>query len=181
MSRWREELSRVEWSALRVSHGQATSVPEALIRLAESPTIEEGWKAYWELDNSIVVQGNLFSAAEHVVPFSLELAIDREDHVRTLSLELLIQIAGGTTHYSELEFGNDRLHLRCHKAVTKGIAYFYALLESPSEEVRDRAVELIGLTEDDSARKTWTMKWVDANDPSDKTRDLAGRIAREDF
>jgi hypothetical protein len=181
MNRWREELGRIEWATIRVSDGPATSVPEALIRLSESSTIEVGWKEYWMLDNSIVVQGNLFSAAEAAAPFVVELAINNEDHVRVLALELLIQLAGGVTHSKELELGNDYLDVRCRKAVSKGLAFFYTLLDSSSEEIRDRAVELIGLTEDDSFRKSWTMRWVAANDPSDKTRDLAEQIARENF
>jgi len=140
-----------------------------------------GWTEYWKLDNSIVIQGNLFSAAEPAIPFILELAIDHEDHVRMLALELLIQVGGGMTHAIELEQGNDDLHVRCREAVGKGLAFFYALLESPSEEVRDRAVEIIGLIENDTARKAWTMQWVATNDPSEKTRDLAVQIARESF
>jgi hypothetical protein len=53
------------------------------------------------------------------------------------------------------------------------------LLEEPTEDMRDRAVELIGAVEDDARRKRWTMEWVAERDPSSKTRQLATRLARE--
>lgn len=181
MSRWDDELRVVEWAGLRVSHGSAISVPNTLMRLSKSPNIEAGWAEYWNLDNSVIVQGNLFNAAEAVIPFAIELAIEHTDHVRTLALELLIQIAGGATHPTELSFGDNDLDVRCRTAISKGLAFFYTLLGSSSEEVRDRVVELIGLVEDNNSRKSWTMGWVAANDPSSKTRNLARQIARECF
>jgi hypothetical protein len=179
MSRWDEELSRVTWADLTVTDGPATAVPDALLRLSKTRTLEEGWKVYWELDNTIVVQGNLFGAAEAVTPFLVGLAIEHDDHRRLLALELLIQLVSGTSHPLEVERGNYDLEERCRERAKTGLEFFYSLLEEPTEDMRDRAVELIGAVEDDARRKRWTMEWVAERDPSSKTRQLATRLARE--
>jgi hypothetical protein len=179
MSRWVEELNRIDWTDLAVTDGPAIAVPDALLRLSKTSTLEEGWKVYWELDNTIVVQGNLFGAAEAVIPFLIGLAIEHDDHRRLLALELLIQLATGATHPAEVDSGNFDVGARCRSRATTGLEFYYSLLEAPAEDIRDRAVELIGAVEDDVRRKRWTMEWVAEHDPSAKTRQLAARLARE--
>jgi hypothetical protein len=179
MSRWSEDVGRVDWGRLRVSSGYASAVPSALVRLASSSTFDEGMKVYWELDNSIIIQGNLFEAAEFVVPHVLNLAVASSDHVRELALELLIQIVGGQPHPNEIAAGNAYLGEHCRNAARSGLAIFYALLDSTNDELRDRAVELLRFLEDDDGRKLWTMRWVETHDPNPKTRKLASRLARE--
>jgi hypothetical protein len=164
---------------LRLSSGFASGVPSALVRLASSSTVDEALRAYWELDNSIVIQANLFQAAEFVVPFVLHLALVATDHIRQLALELLIQLVAGQPHPNEIAAGNTELGERCRKAAGAGLANFYALLDSPNDELRDRAVELVGLLEKDDGRKEWTMKWIAAHDANPKTRELASRLARQ--
>jgi hypothetical protein len=179
MSRWAEELGRIDWDRLRLSTGFASVVPAALLRLASSSNSDEGQSAYWELDNSIVIQGSLFEASEFVIPYILDLSISAPEHVRELALELLIQLAAGQSHPREIAAGNVHLAERCRKAARAGLANFYALLDSPNDELRDRAVELLGILEDDDGRKQWTMRWVEDHDPNPMTRKLAARLARE--
>lgn len=179
MRRWVEELARIDWTELTVTDGPATGVPSALLRLSRTSTLDEGWKVYWELDNTIVVQGNLFGAAVAVIPFLIGLAIEHDDHRRLLALELLIQLASGTTHPAEADEGHLDLGERCRRQAATGLEFFYSLLEAPTEEIRDRAVELIGAVEEDVQRRRRTMEWVAEHDPSTKTRQLARRLARE--
>lgn len=179
MSRWADELGRIDWSGLRLSSGDASKVPSALISLADSSTREDGLAAYWQLDNSIVIQGNLFQAAEFVIPFVIALTIDAAAHVRELALELLIQLAAGEPHPSEVDACNGALGDRCRRAVRAGLASYYQLLDSTNDELRDRALELIGIVEEDRQRKLWTMYWIEKHDPNPKIRKLAERIARQ--
>lgn len=55
-----------DWGALRTLIGPADFVPAALDRLLRSTNDAEATAAYWELDNRVVVQGQLFEAAEAV-------------------------------------------------------------------------------------------------------------------
>ena len=179
MSRWDDELERIPWGDLRLSSGDASKVPAALRKLAQSPSRDEGLNAYWELDNSIVIQGRLFQAAEFVVPFVLDLALGAVDHVRELALELLIQLAAGQPDPSEISAGNTELGDLCRTTIRAGLASYYLFLDSSNDEFRDRALELIDFVEQDADRKLWIMRWVEKHDPNPKIRKLAEKLARQ--
>ena len=51
---------------MRTLIGPADFVPAAIERLTASATEDDATAAYWELDNRVVVQGQLFEAAEAV-------------------------------------------------------------------------------------------------------------------
>jgi hypothetical protein len=76
---------------------------------------------------------------------------------------------------------NESLDARCRQATRSGLDFFYSLVDSPDDELRDRAVELLGLVEKDEVRKKWTMEWVASHDPSDKVRKLSANLAEMIF
>lgn len=55
-----------DWRSLRTLIGPADFVPTVIDRLLTATTDDEASTAYWELDNRVVVQGQLFEAAEAV-------------------------------------------------------------------------------------------------------------------
>ncbi|WP_181871291.1 hypothetical protein [Sphaerisporangium album] len=102
MSVVRVELDRHDWESLRMAGGTAEHVPGSILRLVAGQAEDEVSAAYWELENHVVVQGQLFESAYYVVPALLAALL--EDPSRTAResiLELLFQIVAGESHISE--------------------------------------------------------------------------------
>lgn len=55
-----DEIKRIPWSTLRDCVGFATKVPDALSELLFAESEETAWKAYWKLDNHVILQGTLY-------------------------------------------------------------------------------------------------------------------------
>jgi hypothetical protein len=120
------ELQRHPWDALREASGTARNVPQALRKLFAARSPDEAEKAYWQLENHVVVQGQLFESAEHVVPVLLAALLDElPRHVRISVLELLFQIVAGETHDRERELGNASLSERCRQSAREGLWLLY--------------------------------------------------------
>ncbi|WP_406636676.1 hypothetical protein [Amycolatopsis sp. WGS_07] len=53
----------VPWNRLRMDVGTAECVPAAIRDLLNAGSAEDADRAYWRLDNGVVVQGRLFESA----------------------------------------------------------------------------------------------------------------------
>lgn len=63
------EIGTVDWSTLRTLTPQmASRVPLAIRALVAAGSEDEANAAYWQLDNQVVVQGQLFEASARLVP-----------------------------------------------------------------------------------------------------------------
>lgn len=128
------ESLRFDWKSLRAA-GTAEGVPAAIERLRDSQSPEEATRAYWQIDNTVVVQGALYEAAEWTVPCVLSVLPDCSPVARPRVFELLYQLATGGTHREEVQAGNPNLDDRCRAGVKLGMAmYFYYLEHGDAEE-----------------------------------------------
>jgi len=176
----RRILSLTDWSSLRELSGDARRVPEAVEALAAADSEAAADKAYWRLDNRVVVQGQLFESALPLVPVLLALlAGDLAEPARASILELLFQIAAGEPDESELLHGNQDLGVRCKTEVAKGLWLFYVDLLRPIPAVRRLALELIGESENDEKRLLAILSDIIASEESSDFRALAVTLRDE--
>lgn len=98
-------LSIVDWDGQRTgASGTGEAVSEAFQALLVAESDDEAVAAYWELDNRVVVQGQLFKAAVSLIPALLAaLLANVAEPARYWLIELLIQIAHGEAHASETD------------------------------------------------------------------------------
>jgi hypothetical protein len=168
-----DELKRIEWSKLRTANGFAEEVPSSLSGLLASTDMESALEAYWRLDNEIVVQRTLYEVAEFVVPILLSKVQSASDLAKERILDLLVQLAAGTTSRSEEALGNFNIEIRCRSQMRYGIAIFYHLLEHQSSSIRNISLEILELIEEDTRRLSWFLNQIIKNDPNDHVREIA--------
>lgn len=86
-------IDKTDWSQVRHATGTCTHVPRALHDLcSEEESVRKA--AYWRLDNHVIVQGDLYEAAPHVVRALVEILRGRVP-VRTMIYNLLVELANG--------------------------------------------------------------------------------------
>ncbi len=139
-----------DWAALRVAGGLADKIPHALERLFRAKTPDEAESAYWGLENCVVVQGQLFEAAEDVVPVLLAALLEPSPSlVRISILELLFQIVSGDSHSEEPDVA---LGEKCRLRAREGLWVLYGELKSTHFGWREAAAEIIEVIAPDSRR-----------------------------
>jgi hypothetical protein len=137
------EIARIEWSSLRELTGTAEKIPAALLDLLSAPTESAANAAYWRLENHVVVQGQLFQAAEAVVSVLLAgLSQSRAQHIRSSVLELLFQILAGHPDESEMA-SNDGLGEACKAKAREGLWILYQEMAVGEREAAKECIELI--------------------------------------
>lgn len=134
-----------DWAPFRTSIGGAEFVPSAIDRLLHSGSPEQATSAYWELDNRVVVQGQLFGSA---VPTSLWLVrsiCERDFTPNGLarSLDLLVELAFGEADQSEVARGNHDLGAQCRAAIRGGLSCIKALVGEAEERVLLGVLDLV--------------------------------------
>ncbi len=147
---WRVEMNRHSWRDLREASGSAAGIPHALegMLTADSPNAVD--VAYWKLENHVVVQGELFEAAPHVVSVLLAALLDNSpSFIRIGILELLFQILGGESHESE---GERDLGPKCRDLAREGLWLLYGELGAGLPGQRAAALEVLNLVETDRGR-----------------------------
>jgi len=95
-----EKIKTEDWSSLETLNGSAEHVPNAVLELL-TDNKEKFDKAYWKLENHVVVQGDLYSSAA-VLPKYLEEVVIKA-RFKPGVLELLFQIGNGHAQSTELE------------------------------------------------------------------------------
>jgi hypothetical protein len=166
-------LGRVDWASLRAM-GDAATVPDAIRQLLAAESDADADRAYWRLDNTVVVQGQLFEAALALVPVLLAAATGSLSPLaRVRLLDLVVEIASGAPDESEREHGNGTLGRDCRLALGEGLWLMYATLASDDERLRERAVQIVYATDPDRARLAIVLDDLMANDPAAGVRDAA--------
>lgn len=121
------ECSRIDWSKYEVIQGRADSVPLALEALLTS-TIKEAEKYYWRIENHVVVQGRLFSAAEPTLQVLIASLLNaRPRHIKIDVLELIFQIVVGAAAESANE-EYKKMQQRVQFRALEGLWVFYGEL-----------------------------------------------------
>ncbi|GIH73044.1 hypothetical protein [Sphaerimonospora thailandensis] len=140
----RAELGRHNWGSLRAMGGEADRVPESILTLLSSETEDDAWAAYWELENCVVVQGQLFEASQYVVPVLLAALVGEISQVaRKAVLELLFQLVSGESDTEEVERGNSDLGSICRQNAREGIWVIYRELCSGHYDLARDILEMI--------------------------------------
>ncbi|MEH6462291.1 hypothetical protein [Chitinimonas sp. JJ19] len=149
------EMNRLPWGQLREASGPAVNIPVALVELFDALTPDDAGKAYWKLENHVVVQGQLFGVAEFVVPVLMAALLDeRPDYVKICVLELLFQIVSGVAHEIEIDIGNIDLAAKCQQKAREGLWILYReLIVGESEAAR----EVIEIVESEPARLAYFL------------------------
>lgn len=152
-----KELEWHPWASVDAA-GSAERIPRALLALRDAETPEEANKAYWQIDNTAVVQGYLHEAAKHVIPCALEVLLTCTDAARPRVLELLFQLGGGCAG-QETDPSYLKLKRECLAEVRHGVAFYFHYLETGSNEEREACIDLIELCATDdlplSVRSLW--------------------------
>jgi hypothetical protein len=152
------ESLRFDWKSLRAA-GSAEGVPAAIERLRDAKTPEEATRAYWRIDNTVIVQGALYEAAEHTVPCVLSVLPGCTEVGRARAFELLFQLGAGGTHRDEMQAGNKDLDERCRAAVKLGAAMYFYFLEHGGPEESGFCADLIELCARDDETIAQRGRW----------------------
>jgi hypothetical protein len=150
------ELSAVPWGQKSVASGSAAHVPQALAGLV-SPDAAVRNRSYWQLDNEVVLQSDLYEAAYFVIPFLIRFLSEKSPHGRDRIYDLLFEIANGeapTTITCETSDG-DVLPLKqaCAGELKKGLSVFRRDTSDADPLIRQKAKELIELLTSGEAEK----------------------------
>ncbi len=143
-----ENLRTVPWDQKSVASGKADHVPQALLGLV-SPDNSLRERSYWQLDNEVVLQSDLYDAAYSVIPFLIQYLWDRVPHGRDRIYDLLIEIGGGfapsTIMCQTREGDSIPLQDACAREIRKGFRVF--LRDTGDQDVRiaAKAKELMEL------------------------------------
>jgi len=148
-------IARYDWSNLREANGTAAGIPTAFIELLDSAGPEDSVKAYWKLENHVVLQGALFEASVGTVSLigAAMVEPERPKWVRIQLLELLFQIVMGESHPEEVNRGFANLREECHNEANKLLWILYGIFQDG--ELWHAAREIIEIIdENDELLKT---------------------------
>lgn len=87
-------MGGLDWSKIKTGVGYANHIPESIKSLG-SFLEEERQRAYWSIDNYVVIQSDLFEAAYYVIEPILELMEKEYSVNRLYPLRILTEIALG--------------------------------------------------------------------------------------
>ncbi|GAA3375490.1 hypothetical protein GCM10020367_43500 [Streptomyces sannanensis] len=138
------EISRIGWSDFHTLGDRSENVPGALRRLLAAGTEDEAMGAYWELENVVVVQGQLYSAALPTLSVLLAALLDDLSvDARDLVMELIYQIVAGEADEEEAARGNSDLGDRCRDSARSGLWPIYRELGTRRRESAEAVLERI--------------------------------------
>jgi len=145
-----DQLADIRWHLLKTASGSASHIPNALQGLiSPNPSVQE--KSYWQLDNHVVRQADLFESAYFVMPFLLAMLREHAPHGRALIYDLIFEIAHGYAPDSVLvnTFAGNEIPLKeaCFQEVIKGIDIFRQDVNNPDSKVRKNVADLLELLE----------------------------------
>lgn len=136
---------RPDWSSLRTLIGPADFVEGAIDRLLAAATDAEASDAYWELDNRVVVQGQLFEAAAAVARELVTRICSTGASMHGLSraLDLLVELAYGEADASEVAVGNVGLGAQCRDEIREGMQCLQARAAHGDDRARTAIRDLV--------------------------------------
>lgn len=160
------ELARVDWSKLReirCSFGErfvsADYIPSVMKGILNAKTSEEVEKLYWKIENNVFVQGQLFEAAEYLIPVLIASLMEvKEEFIKIWILELIFQIVAGVPDQSEIALGNSGLGERCRAKAREGLWILYETLVNENSNNSELAFEILQRIETDSSRLETFLK-----------------------
>jgi hypothetical protein len=148
MKRIVDELAKIPWNTLDVASGKGGHVPQAFLGLI-SPDETVRNESYWQLDNEVVCQSDLYGAAYYVVPFLLDMLRERVPHGRDRIYDLLYEIANGDAPQTVRirTHDGDEIPLKnaCAREINKGVDIFRRDVADPDPRISAKSKELLDL------------------------------------
>jgi hypothetical protein len=144
-------MKNIEWSKIKTAHGFAAHIPEQILKL-DSPAVEDRKKAYWQIDNYVILQSDLYESAYYVIDPLVKL-LKVATHKQEI-LNLLIEIANGyapDTVVIELDNGIKKTLIEaCRDKLREYREDFLLLKDSLEKDDKTKELlnELIDLCED---------------------------------
>jgi len=115
-------IAATPWAEYRISVGGASHIGESLRQLLSSNSPESADAAYWQLENNIVAQGTVYSAAVPTMRILASSLVDvRPLWVRISALELMYQVLSGQDAPGEANHGSNSLVSQCAKIVSEAL------------------------------------------------------------
>jgi hypothetical protein len=159
--------------------GSAAGVPTAIECLRDARDDEEANKFFWRIDNTVVVQGQLYEAAEYTIPCVLAALHGATVAGRWWLLHLLYQLGAGVSANEEVAAGNANLDKRCRAEVKLGTSMYFHYLEYGTVDERGHAADLLSLCcKGDPALATRVVWWLRRIVDSNEYPKLAQRFER---
>lgn len=145
-------LAQREWGQLVCAHGTARDVPKSIQKLLSSKGPEQD-SAYWELDNNVVLQSDLFDSAAYVAARIVdELVRGSASGGRTRIYRLLVQLrAGSAPAQVQVQLSDGTmLHVRaaCSRIIGAALPVFVRDATSADPAVRSEALQLLAALDD---------------------------------
>jgi hypothetical protein len=171
-----------DWDRLRSILGGAEFVPGAVRRMVRATSMEEASAAYWELDNRVVVQGQLFEAALWTAR-SVAFAVCRGEASAcglTRALDLLVEIAAGEPDQSEVKLGNAGLGDMCRRELRQYLPCFRELAVSGDDQTLLGVLDLLDILEVDRQRLREVAETILTDSPSLDVESRARDLMRGD-
>jgi hypothetical protein len=141
-----DNLSRIAWGEKAVASGKADKVPQALAGLL-SPDEQVRNRSYWQLDNEVVLQSDLYEAAYFVIPFLVSFLRDHVPYGRDRVYDLLYEITNGeappTVMCRTTEGDGIPLKAACTREVKKGLAVYIRDTKDADPLVKQKAKQLV--------------------------------------
>lgn len=139
-----KNFSEVTWTGKAVTPGKPGQVPQALAGLV-SPDEEVRNRSYWQLDNEVVLQSDLFEAAYFVIPFLLQYLDEKVPYGRDRVYDLLYEIANGyapSTVLCQTSEGDEiPLQAACDRELMKGMHIFLRDAADANSVIREKAMK----------------------------------------
>jgi len=160
----------------RSNLGSSGFVPQAVTELLAAETHDEAKAAYWKLDNRVVVQGQLFESAQHVIGPLLVGLQGPLSAARHRVVDLLVEFVLAVPDESENARGKLNVDQACREEIARGTWSIYPLLEDPDARVREGAIELLDAVESDRERLVAVLAPLVEADPEDRVRNRAAEV-----
>jgi hypothetical protein len=138
------EIERFEWSNYQTAYGNAVDIPSAIVNLKNAETEEDANNFYWKIDNVVILQGSLYSAALPAVSCILDIITEATDCSRPLLLELLCQI--GLASLRDDSYPDEKFRLNCLREVSRGAFLYFSYLKSKRKNETANCIDLISIS-----------------------------------
>lgn len=138
------ELSSRSWGDIRCIYGGAENIPRAVKQLLFAETAKDAEDVYWKLENVIVVQGQVYQAAEYVMPVLIRaLNYDVPGYVKISIYELIFQIINGIPHSDECLIGNENIIERYIGIARESLWIYYKDFLNGNKEMAGEILDII--------------------------------------
>lgn len=125
--------------------GQRCFGSGALVRTVHAESEQAADAAYWEIDNNVVVSGQLYESTVLTAEVLTRLVCAGRYTAFSLgrAMDLLVEFAYGESDQSEIALGNGDLGSRCRDVIRPGVSCIELLISHDREQVVMEVVDLM--------------------------------------